>query len=116
MLILLPQAGVRHYRERHKHSLLLGWTKVSLVQWLIAIGHIVVVSMLLQSSLKLFPLTQVQVFLNSGPILTVLLSGLLLKDEHLTCSILVRTVLAFLGVIIITSGAKDVSTDIGTTS
>ena len=45
-VILLPQAAIKHYRERHKHNLLLSWRSISLFQFSIAIGHILVVAIL----------------------------------------------------------------------
>ena len=61
--------------------------------------------MLVQTALKWFSITLVSIFASCGPILTVLLSALLLESERVTVSIVFKAVVSFGGVLCITLGA-----------
>ena len=74
-----------------------------------AIGHILVISVLVQVGLIKFPIATVSIFLNCGPILTVVVGGLLLPTERLQLSSMVKVVVAFIGVLLITYGAPKVT-------
>ena len=76
-----------------------------------AIGHILVVSVILQISIKYFPLTVVAIFLNVGPILSVLVAGLIIASERITLGAVVKAVIAFVGVLLITLGAPAIPED-----
>lgn len=56
-------------------------------------------------------MAEVSIFLNCGPILTVILGGLLLPSEHVTCSSVVKVLAAFIGVFLITFGAPEAYPD-----
>jgi len=73
--------------------------------WCVAIGHILVVSLLVQISIKSFPLSVVSIFLNCGPILTVILGGIILASERITLGTVAKAAIAFVGVLLITLGA-----------
>ena len=78
--------------------------------WFCAIGHILVVSVLVQISLSKFPIAVVSIFLNTGPILTVLLGGLLVRSEQVTLGTVLKAIAAFAGVLLITLGAPKAET------
>ena len=109
-LILTPYTFNKHWKEREKHNLLLSWTSLNQLKWGIAIGHIIIVSILVQVCLRVFPITLVTIFLNCGPILTVFLCAALLSSEKLTNSIVIKVVVAFIGVLFITFGAPETET------
>jgi len=79
------------------------------VKWTVAIGHILIVSVLVQITLKTFTVSLVSIFLNCGPILTVFLCAVLLNTEKLTLGIVLKAVAAFVGVLCITLGAPKVA-------
>ena len=83
--------------------------QVSKLLWLVAIGHILVISVLVQVGLMRFPIATVSIFLNCGPIVTVVVGGILLPTERLQISSLVKVVVAFIGVLLITLGAPKVA-------
>ena len=61
--------------------------------------------MLVNVSLKVFPVAVVTIFLNVAPVLTVFLSGLLIPSENLTKGIVLKALISFAGVLLITLGA-----------
>ena len=107
LFVVVPQTGLKHYREREKHSLIFSWLKINKFKWAIAIAHILIVSCLVQISLKTFPMSLVSIFLNCGPMLTVLLCALLMQSEKVTIGLVIKAVAAFAGVIMITLGVPE---------
>ena len=65
-------------------------------------------SALVQLSLKTFPMAEVVIFLNTGPILTVILGGILIETEKITIGSVIKAIAAFAGVLLITLGAPKV--------
>ena len=61
--------------------------------------------MFVNVSLKVFPVAVVTIFLNVAPVLTVFLSGLLIPSENLTKGIILKALISFAGVLLITLGA-----------
>ena len=53
----------------------------------------------------------VAIFLNCGPLLTVILASLLWPSEKVTIGIMIKVVAAFIGVLMITLGAPDTLSD-----
>ena len=53
-------------------------------------------------NLQTFALAEVSIYLNFGPLLTVLIGGLLLPSESVTIGVVVKVVVAFTGVLLIT--------------
>ena len=88
--------------------MLLSWLNKNHFKWYVAIGHILVVSMLVQFCLKTFPMAEVSIFLNCGPLLTVILGGLFLENERVTYGSVIKAIMAFIGVLLITLGAPKV--------
>ena len=110
LFVLVPHVLWKHHKERAKHNLILSWVPLNRWMWSIAIGHILIVSALVQICLKTFTVSLVSIFLNTGPILTVFLCAILIKTEHVTAGIVFRSIAAFIGVLFITLGAPDTDT------
>ena len=85
--------------------MLLAWTKVSKIAWFFGIGHTVIMSYLIALNLQTFTVVEVVIFLNCGPILTVIL-GFFVKDEEVTVGSLIKVSVAFIGTFLITLGAS----------
>ena len=94
VIILVPIILYKQYKQRDKHNLILSWMQHSYLMWFCAIGHILVVSVLVQISLSKFPIAVVSIFLNTGPILTVLLGGLLVRSEQVTLGTVLKAIAA----------------------
>ena len=109
LVVILPHILWKHSKERDKHNLILSWTSHNKVKWAIAIGHILIVSTLVQITLHTFYVSLVTIFLNTGPTLTVFLCALFVKSERVTINIVLRVLFAFAGVLCITLGSPPVS-------
>ena len=62
---------------------------------------------LVQINLMTFTMIEVNIFLNIGPLLTVVLGGIFHPSERVTVQIIVKVLLAFTGVLLITLGAPN---------
>ena len=69
----------------------------------IAVAHMVVVSILLQTKEKKFP--EVWIFISFGPILTVILASFIIKKVQMTC--FVKAFVTFLGALFIAIGTDN---------
>ena len=57
----------------------------------------------------MFPLTTVTIYLNCGPILTVLMGGIFNASEKLTLGNLAKAIFTFIGVLLISIGTPKVT-------
>ena len=99
VIILLIQISWRN----EGLSLFFSWYgKVRILSWCVGIGHIVLISFLFIINLQTFALAEVSIYLNFGPLLTVLIGGIFLPSESVTMGAVVKVVFAFIGVLLIT--------------
>jgi len=108
LLYIGPKIGVKHYRERRAHNLLLSWLQVNRIKWIVAVGHILVISVLVETSLKKnMTMSLVANSLNCGLMLTVILCAVFVWREQVTAMLVVRSAMAFAGILCILLGRPD---------
>ena len=87
--------------------MLLSWTQYRKRDWVVAISHILVISILVQACNKHFPITTVLIFLNCAPLITEVLKGLVGGAPVAGCETSGKLSLVLIGVLFITLGAPE---------
>jgi drug/metabolite transporter (DMT)-like permease len=104
--IFLTPVGKLEAQDRTVISSLLSPFKVlDKTTSVVAIGHICYVMMLVFVCIKQLPIVDVAIFMNMGPILTVLLAAVL-NREKITWVLIAHVSMAFTGVILIVAGSS----------
>ena len=70
-------------------------------------AYILIVSLLVQRCLQTFPMATVAIFLNCGPLLSVMIASLFWPSEKVTLGMMIKVTAAFIGVLMITLGNPD---------
>ena len=90
------------WRDEGQNLLISWYRKGRILSWCLGVGHVILIGSLAIINLQTFAMAEVSIYLNFGPLLTVLIGGLLLPSESVTLGAVVKVVAAFIGVLFIT--------------
>lgn len=103
VIFLTPIAMARTKKQSLKESL---WAPFELLDWatiIFGFGHIVFIMLIIFVCMRSLPIVTVSIFLNMGPLLTVVLAVWILKEKPNIWSF-VQVAVGFFGVILIVMG------------
>jgi len=101
--ILLTPVAAKITKTSVYSSLTLPFKELSVKTFAVGLGHICFIMMIIFVCMRSLPIVSVSIFLNLGPLLTVMLAVCILKEKMNTFSI-IQTIVSFIGVILIVIG------------